>query len=443
MLQLLGDVCMRSFRKEVFLYLKQHSRDLQIVPEYESRAIGGEVSLTGPSLQRTLGILPEDLCVVWGNNMRVRHVDLLLAWLWDWDDAVENTKLGRLHWDHKPYRMLFRQCFTQIQGIYGGKEARTWHDTVKELFLRSHWMLPYPSQTAFFSRSKNGQMQWWCSVHDGLLHFLSSKKKCSRDQSYWVLEPWEIRLLPTDGWARGESPMDVDVNLAPVPQNLDTLAGDDSDHQTELENEHGNCSEESSIESRLDPVMVYSSGPSHIRRYHLRSYLKQHRNDPKIHQNPKWFLTYLSDLLHDVIESREKELYDLNPTQCSRPWQSHRHAKRNIAGQDHIMHTNSETDNDGPSRRQHEIQVELRTLHKQQQVVQNYVVAHQTQQRSMNHLRIEARRQRLTWTRDQQEKCQQRLQDSEERLQLYQGQLIRLSRQINRRIQFQQMSNIA
>jgi hypothetical protein len=428
MLQLLGDVCMQSFRKEVFLYLKQHSCDVQMIPQYENRAIRGEVALTWPSLQRILEIPAKGLHVVWGNNMRLRHIDLLFAWLWNWNDGAENTMLGRLHWDRKPYRMLFQQCFAQIREIYGEKEAWTWYNTIKGLFIRSHWMIPYPSRKSFFSRSQDGRLRWWCSVHDGFLNFLSSKRKRPQDQSFWILEPWEIRLLPIDGWDKGESPMDVDVNLAPIPQNLDALISDDSDQQIEDENLGFDRSEEASVE-------IYSSGLYHIRRYHLRSYLQQHQKNPDMHTNPKWLLTYLNDLLQDVIESRQEELHFLSPARGYRPWQSVQHFDE---PGNHITSSEAESENIDSFGRRHTIQIELQTLRKQQRAVQTYIRAYQKQKSSMDHLRHEAKQQKSEWTKTQWEKCQQRFRGGKKRLKRYQAQLTHLSREVNQQVQFQQ-----
>ena len=373
--------------------------------------------------------------------MRVRHINVLFAWLWDWNDGTENAKPERLHWDQKPYRMLFQQCFTQIKTIYGKDRAWIWHDMVKGLFVRSHWMLPYPSRKTFFSQNKHGQLQWWCSVHDGFLHYLSSKRKHLQDQSHWILEPWEIRLLPIDGWDKGESPMNVDINLAPVPQNLDAFTCEDPDHQIESVRICDSGGKELPITSTPDS-MIYSSGPHHIRCYHLRSYLQRHEKNPMFHTNPKWFLTYLDDVLHDVIESRERELHALNPAQASRPWQSRRRPEvpppdesRSVDGE-----AGCDDGDNGSSDQRCKIHIELQALRKTRQAVQAYVFAYKTQQQSMNHLQTELRRHRRPgWTRAQRERCQQRLQNAGKQLQVYQAQLVHLSHHVNQQIQFQSM----
>jgi hypothetical protein len=441
LLQLLSDLCMRSFRKEVFLYLKKHSCDVQIIPEYESDAIGGRIALTWPSLKQILEISAKGLCVIWGRNMRIRHIDVLFAWLWDWNDTAEDVTLGRLHWNRKPYRMLFQQCFIQIKKIYGGKEAQSWYSMVKELFIRSHWLLPYPSQKTFFSRSGDGRLQWWCSVHDGLLHYLSSERRYPQNRSCWVLEPWEIRLLPIDGWDKGESPMNIDVNLALIPQNLDALIGERSDHQTDNRSEDDHCDKDLSIRSGLDSAMVYSSGPYCVRRYHLRSYLQQHHRNPKIHENPEWYLAYLGDLLHDVIESRERELHALDPARFSRPWQSRQRAEGQSRAENHTTNAEAANKNNDHSDRRHKIYIELRALRKQQQSVQDHIKAYRTQERSIDHLQKKARHPQTTWTRSQWGEYGKRLQESKKRLGAYRAQLIYLSHRVNRQIRFQETSN--
>ena len=99
LLQLLDDVCLQFFYKKIFLYIKHHSHDVWILSHYENIALADEIVLTWSSLQQTLKISEKDLCVIWDNNMHVWHINVLFAWLWDWNDDTENAKSEWLHWN--------------------------------------------------------------------------------------------------------------------------------------------------------------------------------------------------------------------------------------------------------------------------------------------------------------------------------------------------------
>ena len=198
LLQLLDDVCLQFFHKKIFLYIKHHSHDVWILSHHESIALADEIALTWSSLQQTLKISEENLCMIWDNNMHVQHINVLFAWFWDWNDDTENAKSEWLHWNQKSYHMLFQQCFTQIKTIYDKNQAWIWHDIIKKLFVWSHWMFFYSFWKIFFSQNKHDQLQWWCSVHDEFLHYFLLKRKHFQDQSHWILESWKIRLLSID-----------------------------------------------------------------------------------------------------------------------------------------------------------------------------------------------------------------------------------------------------
>ncbi len=106
--------------------------------------------------------------------------------------------------------------------------------------------------------------------------------------------------------------MNVNMNLTPVPQNLDALTRGDSNYQSEDEKRNMKSYKKHSTKSESDSIMTYKSDSYYIHHYHLRFYLQQHENDPEMQQNSKWFLTYLDDLLHNVIETQEQELHALD-----------------------------------------------------------------------------------------------------------------------------------
>jgi hypothetical protein len=447
LLQLLIDLCLQSFRKDVFSYLHQHPGAVRIIPQHKDLALSGRIPLTWPSLQRTLEIPSQGLCIVWGNNMRVRHIEVLFMWLWDWnhhisgDDADNVATLERKHWEHKSYRMLYRQCFSQIQKICSPRQAQTWRETLKGQFIRSHWILPYPSQNTFFSR-KDKQLQWWCSANDGLLTFMNPKKRRHPNRDYRVIEPWEIVRLPLHGWERSETPMDLDVNLVSIPQDLKGISAQVSGSS------FGGDAEGPSLREPTTPGSLeqYSSGLQHVRHYQLRSYLQRHHDDKNLHQNPHWFLSYLDLLLRDVIQGHERELRTLDPGGRSRPWQGQQgkgiEAHHTVADVTSWQQSGPMTpDSPSVSGLRQQLLARLHVLRTQQQAVQQYGGMYETQRRSMIMVSQAAAQHQTTWTRTQWEECQRRFRRARGRLGQYQNKLVQLSRTINQQVRFQRPSD--
>lgn len=97
--------------------------------------------------------------------MAVKHIDVLFTWLWEWRDG----RFERKGWDYKPYRLLYQKSFEVITLIQGKDAARQWKQSLKDSFIQSHWVLPYPQNNSFMRKSKeSGQVMWWSSVHRGL-----------------------------------------------------------------------------------------------------------------------------------------------------------------------------------------------------------------------------------------------------------------------------------
>ena len=105
--------------------------------------------------------------LVTGNKMRFERVVDLLNFLFLWDDKEE-----RLGWGHKPYRVILQKSFELIQQRLGYRKADRWLDEFFHLVRLTHWILPYPSSTAFITATKTSRaqglrrrMMWFSAVY--------------------------------------------------------------------------------------------------------------------------------------------------------------------------------------------------------------------------------------------------------------------------------------
>ncbi|KAE8383983.1 hypothetical protein BDV23DRAFT_192391 [Aspergillus alliaceus] len=82
LLQLLVDLCLQVFRKDVFKALDR--------------------------------------------GARIQHINVLFACLWGWEGDRNNDNWKCQYWENKPYRVLACQCFKSIAHVYGLQQAREW-----------------------------------------------------------------------------------------------------------------------------------------------------------------------------------------------------------------------------------------------------------------------------------------------------------------------------
>ena len=104
---------------------------------------------------------------VTGNKMRFEKVMDLLHFLFLWDDNKQ-----RLGWGSKPYRVILQKTFEMIERRLGHVQAQRWLDHFFHLVRLTHWILPYPSNTALIMATKTsrnqglqGRMMWFSVVH--------------------------------------------------------------------------------------------------------------------------------------------------------------------------------------------------------------------------------------------------------------------------------------
>jgi hypothetical protein len=104
---------------------------------------------------------------VTGNKMRFDRVVDLLDFLFLWDDDQE-----RRGWGNKAYRVIVQKSFELIERRLGLRRANQWLDELFHLVRLTHWVLPYPSHTAFIASTKTsrsqglrGRMMWFSVVY--------------------------------------------------------------------------------------------------------------------------------------------------------------------------------------------------------------------------------------------------------------------------------------
>ncbi|EAU29224.1 predicted protein, partial [Aspergillus terreus NIH2624] len=204
----LRQLCLRAFRKDVFTQIKR-----LLKPESVTVALAGETPLCWPSLE---GALQAQHCppyIASGNRMAVKHINVLFTWLWEWRDG----RFERKGWDHKPYRLLYQKSFEVITLIQGKDAARQWKQGLKDSFIQSHWMLPYPQNNSFMRKSKeSGQVMWWSSVHRGMDLYYHELNVFDRPfpASY-------IKHHPTTGWSPSQPSLaHLDYTIEPEQRLL-------------------------------------------------------------------------------------------------------------------------------------------------------------------------------------------------------------------------------
>ncbi|BAE54527.1 unnamed protein product [Aspergillus oryzae RIB40] len=316
LLQLLVDLCLRAFRKDVFAVLAERSGTTQPVHRRQMEAaLAGEVPLTVLGLRRVFQRRPlgDDFRFVESRSAKVHHIEVLFAWLWGWQGDGNNGDCNRTHWEKKPYRTYMRQCFDTIAQVYGLRQAREWRTTLQRTFIRTHWVLPYPSDRSFWSRATGtpggNRFQTWLSVHPGLVEYYRATEPTDPAvRQSVVITPQDVPYLPVSGWQRAQSPMPLDIALPPIPTDLDAYlaavadpAGPDTDLDIPLP----------AIGVLDGPIQQYILDHTPEKRI-LRSYQREETTAvSSIHSDSKWLIAHLENqvrVLRDAYLQRQRDL---------------------------------------------------------------------------------------------------------------------------------------
>ncbi|GMG17517.1 unnamed protein product [Aspergillus oryzae] len=278
-------------------------------------ALAGEVPLTVLGLRRVFQRRPlgDDFRFVESRSAKVHHIEVLFAWLWGWQGDGNNGDCNRTHWEKKPYRTYMRQCFDTIAQVYGLRQAREWRTTLQRTFIRTHWVLPYPSDRSFWSRATGtpggNRFQTWLSVHPGLVEYYRATEPTDPAvRQSVVITPQDVPYLPVSGWQRAQSPMPLDIALPPIPTDLDAYlaavadpAGPDTDLDIPLP----------AIGVLDGPIQQYILDHTPEKRI-LRSYQREETTAvSSIHSDSKWLIAHLENqvrVLRDAYLQRQRDL---------------------------------------------------------------------------------------------------------------------------------------
>ncbi|KAH6974708.1 hypothetical protein EDB80DRAFT_768800 [Ilyonectria destructans] len=186
----LRQLCLCAFRKDVFTHIKSVLR-----PEHIEAALSGEVPLCYDSVDKVLIERHRPPQLAYGHRLAVKNIDVLFAWLWEWKDG----QFERKGWNDKPYRMLYQQSFRAVTTARGKDGARKWRQELKNSFIKSHWMIPYPQSQRFMRKDKETkEFVWWSSFHSGLnCYYARLEKLGSLTQP---LPASNIKHHPSNGW---------------------------------------------------------------------------------------------------------------------------------------------------------------------------------------------------------------------------------------------------
>lgn len=316
LLQLLVDLCLRAFRQDVFRALSERQTQQPLNAHWIEKARAGEVALDIHGFRQVfdIGIIENDLHFVNTKNSAIRHLETLFIRLWGWDGDGNNGDWERKHWEYKPYRVLFRQSYGIIAQFHGMQQARAWRQRLKETWIRSHWILPYPNSSTFWSRgTKQGRLQVWSSVHPGLGEYYERRPQGPPSR----ITPEKLHYLPISGWKcqhPGRIAPLVQIILPPIPSDLDHFLDLGDSVSNTSEGNHLHNPSQLSIplpapgihpDSVLSPFIHTISPELHF----LRRFKKESKlTTDEIHQDSRWQQRILLKHIEAIIRVHQHEL---------------------------------------------------------------------------------------------------------------------------------------
>ncbi|EFW15480.1 conserved hypothetical protein [Coccidioides posadasii str. Silveira] len=301
LLQLLVNLCLRAFWKDVFRSLADCVIQQPLHPARLENACNGEIPLTCAGISQIFqhSHFWKDIQFITGFRMKVRNIEMLFAWLWGWDSNGNSNWLCK-HWESKQYWVLFHQFFNVIVSVYRTQQACEWCTIVKQTFIHSHWILFYPSTAAFWAHGKRGKLQSWASTHSGLVNYLQQYQP-----ELTIIEPDMIDELSLADWKAGGQPLPLDVALPSVPSNLDAWLA---------------------IEQGQHPVpAAMSLNPAVF----LLAVGKEGKSASQLHTNCKWLTSQLVLHIQALVEAERQQVQSMDLSRATQSWQSCSQAQPN------------------------------------------------------------------------------------------------------------------
>ena len=128
LLQLLVDLCLRTFQKDVFSGLQRLCEmDALQSPQVKASSQGDvPLTLNGiSSVFQNANMLHDKIHFV-TSPRKIKDILVLFTWLWDWDqDGATNVQTCK-HWGSKAYWELFCESFVTITNVFGLQQALEW-----------------------------------------------------------------------------------------------------------------------------------------------------------------------------------------------------------------------------------------------------------------------------------------------------------------------------
>ena len=151
LLQVLLDACLRVFRQDIFRALSTLKHRQPLRPGRLREATAGHVPLTAAGFRSIFehGHLLDDLHFINPQRASVSHIETMFIFLWGWDGDGNQGDWDRRGWEFRAYRVIYRQCYGVIAQIHGVLQAREWRLRLKETWIRTHHILPYPNARTF------------------------------------------------------------------------------------------------------------------------------------------------------------------------------------------------------------------------------------------------------------------------------------------------------
>lgn len=312
LLQLLVDLCLRAFRKDVFEALGRIKHHQPFQADQMREACSGIVPLTGPGIQSVFldGVIDDDLVLVM-KPRNVTHVENLFAWLWGWDGDAAEGDWPRQSWEFKPFRILYRQSYGWIAQMHGIHQARQWRVRLKQTWLRTHWILPYPGKQCFWSTGPGDKHYIWATHHPGVTRYYAAR---ANDLSPVVIPAEDLPYLPVTGWERSSTFPRLDVTLPPVPEDLESWLSvvDDS---ARLPTPDLPLPATGMLPSEISAFVNKVSPEQRALRSFAREKAISHYS---VHYNREWQIKHLVDHLKASAEAHRQELIQLQQPEIMR-----------------------------------------------------------------------------------------------------------------------------